>query len=99
MTNKRLINFWGKFSKKNLIWDKEPKKVYSYNQNTSGNWFEDGKINACFNCLDNNIKKGLGKKVAIHAINNDGEIKSLTYNELLDNVSCFINFIKKNIKI
>lgn len=98
MTNKRLINFWGKFSKKNLIWDKEPKKVYSYNQNTSGNWFEDGKINACFNCLDNNIKKGLGKKVAIHAINNDGEIKSLTYNELLDNVSCFINFIKKKYK-
>ena len=59
-------------------------------QNNKHIWFEDGLINACYNCLDLNLDKGLGKKTAIHAIEKTGIINSISYEELLKGV---INFI------
>ena len=52
--------------KKNLvIWKRKPKKTYSLRVGKHY-WYEDGLINASYNCLDVNINLGLGNKVAIN---------------------------------
>ena len=55
-------------------------------------WFENGKLNVSYNCLDRHIKNGFGDKIAlIWEGNNPDEDKRYTYKELLDQVSKFSN--------
>jgi hypothetical protein len=57
-------------------------------------WFADGKLNASYNCLDRNVEAGLGDKVAIVFEADDGEVKRITYKELLSRVSQFANGLR-----
>ena len=91
-------HYW-KNQAKQISWYKFPSKIIHYdNQNFKHIWFKDGLINACYNCLDINIDKGLGKKIAIHAIDKSGKINSISYEELLKAVINFIFFLKSKIK-
>jgi len=55
--------FWSEKAKQ-LHWFKIWKKILR-NNNGFYKWFEGGKINVCYNCLDKNIAEGKGSKVAI----------------------------------
>ncbi len=60
-------------------------------------WFEDGKTNISYNCLDYNIEyNNLGNEVAIIEEGNDPDQPSsqVTYNQLLVRVSQFANLLK-----
>ena len=46
-------------------------------------WFEDGLLNASYNCLDRNVEKGLGDKTAIIFEADGGEVTRVSYSELL----------------
>ena len=35
-------------------------------------WFQGGKLNACYNCVDRHVEAGTGDKVALHAVPDDG---------------------------
>ncbi len=59
-------------------------------------WFEGGKINVCYNCLDKNIAEGRGDKNALIWEAEDGTVKKYTYSNLLEEVSKFSNVLKKN---
>ncbi len=63
-------------------------------------WFEGGKLNIAYNCLDRHIENGNGDKYAlIWEGNNPSEDKKFTYFELLNKVSTFANVLKKvNVK-
>ena len=61
-------------------------------------WFEGGKTNIAYNCLDRNIKENnLGDQIAIIEEGNEicDEVSSLTYNELLARTNKFANLLKE----
>ena len=58
-------------------------------------WFENGKLNASYNCLDRHIENGFGEDIAlIWEGNNPSEDKKFTYKDLLDQVSKFANVLR-----
>jgi acetyl-CoA synthetase len=88
-------SFWK--SKIDLImWSQKPKIIISNNKKK---FYNDGKTNLTYNCIQNNINIGFENKVAIIFINAKLEITKLTYGELSQTVDCFINFLKDNFNI
>ncbi|MBI44686.1 MAG: acetate--CoA ligase [Candidatus Marinimicrobia bacterium] len=63
-------------------------------------WFEGGKLNVSYNCLDRHVENGCGDNIALIWEGNDpSEDKTFTYSELLEKVSKFSNALKKmNVK-
>jgi len=58
-------------------------------------WFEGGKLNVSYNCLDRHVEAGFGNKIALIWEGNDpAEDTSFTYVELLTEVSKFANILK-----
>src|SRR5690349_24651199 len=57
-------------------------------------WFIGGEINLSYNCLDRQIQQGLGSKNALIWEGEPGEIRKITYQELLAEVSKFANALK-----
>ena len=89
--------FWKKHGKR-IDWIKPYSKVsdVSYNkEDLHIKWFEDGTLNASFNCLDRHLKSK-GNSVAIIWEGDDpSESKKITYNELYEDVCKFANVLKK----
>ena len=86
--------FWSEKAKQ-LHWFKKWNNVLR-NNNGFYKWFEGGKINVCYNCLDKNIVEGKGSKVAIIWEAEDGQTKKYTYSKLLREVSKFSNILKNH---
>jgi acetyl-CoA synthetase len=57
-------------------------------------WFVGGKLNASVNCLDRHVRAGRGGRTAIIWEGEPGETRSLSYAELLAEVSRFANVLK-----
>jgi acetyl-CoA synthetase len=57
-------------------------------------WFEDGTLNASYNCLDRNVEKGLGNKTALIFEADGGEITRITYSQLLAKTCQIANGLK-----
>ncbi len=57
-------------------------------------WFEDGELNASFNCLDRHMGTPTENKTAIIFEADGGEVTKVTYKELLAKVSQFANVLK-----
>ena len=91
--------FWSDEAK-NLHWFKPWTKVLDESKKPFFKWFADGKTNLAYNCLDAQIAKGLGDKVAIvfeGEPTQDGkatEVRRITYRELHRGVSRFANVLK-----
>jgi len=60
-------------------------------------WFEGGKLNASYNCLDRHVEAGHGDQTAIIWEGNDpSEDKSFSYSNLLIEVCKFANVLKSH---
>ena len=57
-------------------------------------WFDGGTLNVAHNCLDRHVNAGNGSKVAIHWEGEPGDTRTITYQDLLDEVSRFSNVLK-----
>ncbi|MFL2822170.1 MAG: acetate--CoA ligase [Alphaproteobacteria bacterium] len=91
------IKFWSKHGKR-IDWIKNYEKVrdFSYNQkNLYIKWFEDGTLNASYNCIDRHLKNNGNKTAIIWEGDSPDEQKSITYKELYKNVCKFANVLKK----
>ena len=91
------IKFWGEHGKR-IDWIKNYEKVrdFSYDQkNLYIKWFEDGTLNASYNCIDRHLKNNGNKTAIIWEGDSPDEQKSITYNELYKNVCKFANVLKK----
>jgi acetyl-CoA synthetase len=84
--------FWGNIAKE-LHWFKPWTKVLEWNCPWA-KWFVGGETNISYNCLDRNVKSGRANKTAIIWEGEPGEIRTLTYQQLLIEVSKFANVLK-----
>lgn len=58
-------------------------------------WFAGGQLNVAYNCVDRHVEAGKGDKVAFHWEGEPGDTKSITYSELLLEVSRTANALKE----
>jgi len=77
-----------------LHWFKAPTKVLEWNA-PFAKWFSDGTLNLSYNCLDRHVAAGRGDKVALLWEGEPGEVRKLTYNDLLREVSRCANALTK----
>ena len=92
--------FWAEQAEK-ITWYEKWNKVSDVDfHNANIKWFEGGKLNVSYNCIDRHVEAGHGDQIALIWEGNDPEEdKRFTYNELLDEVSKFANVMKsKGIK-
>ena len=88
--------FWAEQAER-LDWYKKWDKVAD-NDLTKAQikWFEGGKLNVSYNCLDRHIKAGHGDQTALIWEGNDPNTDTaLSYAELLSEVSKFANILKE----
>lgn len=57
-------------------------------------WFEGGKLNACYNCIDRHLPAHADKTAIIWEGNDPAESKFITYKELYEEVCRFANVLK-----
>jgi acetyl-CoA synthetase len=57
-------------------------------------WFDGGTLNVSYNCLDRHVAAGHADKVAFHWEGEPGDTRTLTYGQLLEDVSKFANVLK-----
>jgi acetyl-CoA synthetase len=85
--------FWGGIAKE-LYWFKPWDKVLEWNCPWA-KWFSGGQINMSYNCLDRHATSWRKNKAAIVWEGEPGEVQTLTYQQLLDEVCKFANVLKK----
>ena len=84
---------WGKLAKDLLIWDKPFTKILDDSTPPFYKWFDDGKLNASFNCLDRHVDSQPNKTAIIFEAD-DGNVTKITYQELHERVCQFSNGLK-----
>ena len=88
--------FWAEMADKNLTWYKKWDKVLEYNfHKPEIKWFQGGKLNASYNCLDRHLNSARRNKAAIIWEGDDGSYKTYTYQQLHLEVNRFANVLKK----
>ncbi|AMP01184.1 acetate--CoA ligase [Collimonas arenae] len=86
--------FWGRLARENLQWHKPFTKVLDESNAPFYKWFDDGKLNVSYNCLDVNLQNGNADKVAIIFETDSGDVSKITYQELHKRVCQFANGLK-----
>ncbi len=86
--------FWARLAHEHLLWHKPFSKVLDESNAPFYKWFEDGEINASYNCLERNLENGNADKVAIIFETDDGKVTRVTYRELHARVCRFANGLK-----
>ncbi|PTD96895.1 acetate--CoA ligase [Pseudothauera lacus] len=86
--------YWARQARELLDWKVPFNQVLDESNAPFFKWFADGKLNASYNCLDRNVDKGLGDKVAIIFEADGGEVTKVTYKDLLARVCKFANALR-----
>jgi acetyl-CoA synthetase len=87
-------SFWAEKADQ-LSWYRKWKNVYSWDSDkVICKWFEGGKLNASYNCLDRHLSTR-GKRIAIIWEGDGGDTATYTYKQLYDEVCKFANVLKK----
>ena len=84
--------FWGKCAER-LHWFEKWHHVYRRTEGPFVKWFEGGKINACYNCVDRHLDKK--NKAAIIWEGEEGNTETYTFQQLHREVSRFANVLKQ----
>lgn len=88
----------------NLFWEEKAERISWYKKwdsvgsfdyvNGVIKWFDGGKLNVSYNCLDRHVESGKGDRIAlIWEGNNPEENKTFSYNDLLIEVKKFSNVL------
>ncbi len=85
--------FWARQASELIHWDTEWDTVLDW-QLPYAKWFEGGMLNVAYNCLDRHVLAGRGDKIAIHWEGEPGDTRTITYQDLLDEVCRFSNVLK-----
>lgn len=80
------LGFWAEQARR-LSWDTEPTETLDWSDPPFAKWFQDGKLNVAYNCVDRHVEAGNGDRVAVHFEGEPGDSRSLTYAELRREVS------------
>ncbi len=87
--------FWLEEGKR-IDWIKPFTKVREagFDGDVSIKWFEDGTLNACYNCIDRHLPGRAGQIALIWEGDDPNESSSVTYQQLFDHVCRFANVLK-----
>ncbi len=88
-----LEGFWAKQATSLLDWFEPPQRTLTW-ELPFARWFEGGKLNVSYNCLDRHVGAGLGDRVAYYWEGEPGDRRTLTYAQLLDEVQRLANVLK-----
>ena len=87
------LGFWARQARELVTWFEDFETVLEWDL-PFAKWFVEGKLNISYNCLDRHVEAGRGDKVAFHWEGEPGDIRTITYNGLLEEVSKFANVLK-----
>lgn len=87
-------DFWAQKAEA-LDWFKKWDSVFHYTEYPFVKWFEGGKLNVSYNCLDRHLSSWKKNKAAIIWEGEDGETRTFTYAQLHIEVCKFANVLKK----
>ena len=87
--------FWA-HEAENISWFRKWDRVKKFDFRSGDiKWFEGGKLNVSYNCLDRHVENGHGEDTALIWEGNDSsESKTFTYRELLAKVERFANVLR-----
>lgn len=74
-------SFWGELAGQELTWFRPYLKTLEWDA-PYAKWFQGGRINACYNCVDRHVLAGRKDKPAIIWEGEPGDTRTLTYEEL-----------------
>ncbi len=85
---------WKQLANESLLWRKPFSTVLNDSNAPFFRWFEDGELNISENCLDRHVHAGHGDRAAIIWEGEPGDVRRISYRELLDDVSRAANGMK-----
>ena len=86
--------FWAEAAQA-IDWTRKWDRVLDDTRKPFYRWFDGGKLNTCFNCLDRHVAGGRGDRAAlIYDSAMTGEKRTYTYKALLDEVSRFAGALR-----
>ena len=85
--------FWAEIAAGELEWDEGWERVLEWDP-PFARWFVGGRLSVAHNCLDRHLQAGRGDKIAYIWEGEPGEVRTLTYQELHDEVCRFANALR-----
>jgi acetyl-CoA synthetase len=82
--------FWARQAAELLDWSKEWDTILEWDL-PFAKWFVGGTLNAAHNCIDRHVADGHGDQVAYYWEGEPGDTRTITYAQLLDDVSRLAN--------
>jgi acetyl-CoA synthetase len=86
--------YWARLARENLSWKKPFTRTLDESNAPFYKWFDDGLINASYNCLDRHLGTATEQQKAIIFESDDGKVTNVTYKELHAKVCQFANVLK-----
>jgi acetyl-CoA synthetase len=92
--------FWAEQAEKFLDWDKQWDRVLDWDYSKGHiRWFEGGRLNACYNCVDRHLESRGDQVALIWEGDDPARDARITYKELHEHVCRMANVLKsRNIK-
>ena len=87
------VAYWMRQALERVSWFKEPTQGLDDSRAPFFEWFADGELNIAYNCLDRHLETG-GGKVAFHWVGEPGDTRTITYQQLSDEVNRFANGLR-----
>ncbi len=85
--------FWAGIARETITWRRDFDTTLEWNL-PYAKWFVGGKLNVAENCLDRHIDAGHGDRVAYHWEGEPGDTRTITYAQLLEDVSRLANVLR-----
>ncbi len=85
--------FWHRQALDRIDWYTEPTEVLDDGSPPFFKWFSDGELNLSYNCLDRHLESS-ADKVAYHWVGEPGDTRTITYQDLYEEVCRFSNALK-----
>jgi acetyl-CoA synthetase len=87
--------FWSQQAEQFVTWTRKWDKVWNWNyEEATIRWFEGGKLNAAYNCLDRHLDTRSDQIAIVWEGDDPSEDKKITYRELHEEVCRFGNALK-----
>ncbi len=89
-------SFWSDMAQR-IDWFRMPKKIKNTNFDKNDlyiKWYEDGVLNACYNCVDRHLSDRADQTAIIWESDDPNNDTKITYSELKDEVSRLANALK-----
>ena len=89
--------FWGDQAQRFISWSAPWTSVSQGDFNTLDiNWYLNGKLNACYNCVDRHLETRRDQVAIIWEGNDPHESKHITYQQLHEQICKFANVLKQH---